>query len=91
LRLRVVLLEDDIEELHEQLADDDNRMDELEQAKAALQDTNEDYQAEFKTLQMEIKTKGREIENLKVCSVHDNACSSSDERLGGAQLSQRSV
>lgn len=66
LRLRVILLEDDIDELNEQLVHEDERMEVLEQERDALQHQVDQYDVDARRSENEIRVRGRELNNLKV-------------------------
>jgi hypothetical protein len=66
LRLRILLLEDENDELHEQLAIEDNRTDELEQECSELRKQLEEAEIETQRRETELRTRARELSNLKV-------------------------
>ncbi len=66
LRLQVLLLENENDELNEQLAIEDNRIDELEQDCAELQGQVEQAEATSHRYKTEVLLKTRELSNLKV-------------------------
>lgn len=67
LRLRILLLENENDDLHEQLVFSDDRIDGLEQegneARAELDDTRDDMQRQ----EAEFRSKTRELNLMKVC------------------------
>ena len=68
LRLSILLLEDDKDDLHAQLLQSDLRIDELE---GQAEDVRYDYgmvSEEAERLRGDLRLKNREIENLRVCS-----------------------
>src|SRR5689334_23121947 len=70
LRLRILLLENENDELHEQLAVGDDRNDLLEQTTAELRDQLSDTQEDFRRQEAELRVQGRELNNLKVNHPH---------------------
>jgi hypothetical protein len=66
LRLRILLLEDENGELHEQLAIGDDRIDELEQDCAELQRQLEQAETISHRYETDLRMKARELGNLKV-------------------------
>lgn len=70
LRLRILLLENENDELHEQLAVGDDRNDLLEQTTAELRDQLSDTQEDFRRQEAELRVQGRELNNLKVKHPH---------------------
>lgn len=66
LRLRILLLEDENDELREQLAIEDDRLDELEQDCAELQRQVEQAETASHRYETELRMKARELNNLKV-------------------------
>ncbi|KAH7350905.1 hypothetical protein BKA65DRAFT_525207 [Rhexocercosporidium sp. MPI-PUGE-AT-0058] len=65
LRLRILLLENENDELHEQLAVGDDRNDLLEQTTAELREQLSDTQEDFRRQEAELRVQGRELNNLK--------------------------
>jgi predicted RNase H-like nuclease (RuvC/YqgF family) len=66
LRLRVLLLEDENDDLHDQLAQEDERMDQLEKSTEELQETITSLESEAKRTQGILRLKTREVENMQV-------------------------
>jgi hypothetical protein len=66
LRLQILLLEDENDELHEQLAIEDDRIDELERGCVELQRQVEQAEATSHCYESELRIKTRELSNLKV-------------------------
>lgn len=66
LRVRIVLLEDDNDDLHEQLALGDDRIDVLEKCVQDLQDQLEIAGESLLRVQSDLRVKTREVETLKV-------------------------
>lgn len=66
LRLQTLLLEDENDELHNQLAEGDERIDELERCVTDIQEDLEAAVGDSDAVQGELRVKNREIENLKV-------------------------
>lgn len=66
LRLRTLLLEDENDELHTQLAHDDERMYEVERHNEELKEDLEVCQGSLVGAQGDLRLKTREIETLKV-------------------------
>ena len=66
IRVQLLLLEDDKDELHAQLAQDDDRIDDLERRIQELQEDLETCEVKLESAQGDIKSKSREIECLKV-------------------------
>ena len=66
MRLRILLLEDENDELHEQLAIEDDRIDNLEEECSELRKRVEEVEIEKQCRETELKTRAREISNLKV-------------------------
>jgi peptidoglycan hydrolase CwlO-like protein len=69
LRLGILLLEDENDDLHAQLAQDDDRIDHLEEDAQALQSQLDTMEGETERLRAELRMKSREVEKLKVCIV----------------------
>ena len=65
-RLRVLLLENENDDLHQQLAQDDNRIDLLENGTQELQNKVETLEADLSTAKAELRIRNRELDNLKV-------------------------
>ena len=66
LRINVLLLEDDNNDLHGQLSRDDYRIDELEGSVHDMQNQLDTVEGEAEQLRAELRMKIREVENLKV-------------------------
>ena len=66
LRVRILLLEDENDDLHEQLAQSDDRIDELEQSVQDVQDQLEIAGESLQRVQSDLRVKTREVETLKV-------------------------
>lgn len=66
LRLRILLLEDENDDLHDQLAQEDDRTDTLEKEKEELQERVNETLHDLKLAQVEVRAKGRELDNIKV-------------------------
>jgi hypothetical protein len=66
LRLRILLLEGENDELHEQLALADDRIDVLEQESEELQGQYEQIQEDAHHHESELRVQTRELNNLKV-------------------------
>ena len=69
-RLRNLLLENENDDLHQQLAQDDNRIDSLESGTQALMSRVENLQADLLAASAELRIRNRELDNLKVSRVH---------------------
>ena len=67
LRVNILLLEDDNDDLHTQLSQDDYRIDELEGSVQDMQNHLDTVEGEAERLRAELRMKTREVENLKVC------------------------
>jgi uncharacterized protein YutD len=91
LRLRILLLEDENDELHEQLAIEDDRVVELEQGCAELQRQVEQAETTSHRYEAELRTKARELSNLKVLLQTGAIQLETDSFAGRAQLNERSV
>jgi uncharacterized coiled-coil DUF342 family protein len=68
LRLRILMLENENDELHEQLALGDDRIDALEQEGDELRSQLGHAQEDHCQQEAEIRTQTRELQNLKVNS-----------------------
>lgn len=68
LRLQTLLLEDDNDDLHAQLAQEDERIDEVEKNNQELQEDLGVCQSSLEGAQGDLRMKTREIETLKVHS-----------------------
>jgi hypothetical protein len=68
LRLRILLLEDENDDLHDQLAQEDDRIDTLEKEKEELQERANEALRDLALAQTELRAKGRELDNIKVLS-----------------------
>jgi hypothetical protein len=66
LRLQILLLEHENDELHEQLAVEDDRIDELEQDCVELQRQVEQAEYTSHQYEMELRVKARDLSNAKV-------------------------
>ena len=66
LRVRILLLEEDNDDLHTQLSQDDGRIDELERFTEQLQVDLEVCAGKFESAQGDLRIKSREVETLKV-------------------------
>lgn len=66
LRIRTLLLEEDNDDLHTQLSQDDDRIDELERFNEQLQVDLEVCGGELESAQGDLRIKSREVETLKV-------------------------
>jgi hypothetical protein len=66
LRLRILLLEEENNELHEQLALEDDRVDGLECERIELQAQIEQAELDAQHFQGELRVKDRELTNAKV-------------------------
>ena len=66
LRVRLLLLEDENDDLHAQLAQDDDRIDDLESRSQELQEALETCESKLESAQGDLRIKSREIETLKV-------------------------
>ena len=64
--LRILLLENENDDLHHQLAEDDNRIDSLEHGTQNLQSKVETLEADLLTANAELRIRDREMDNLKV-------------------------
>ena len=66
LRLHILLLEDENDDLHEQLAIEDDRIDSLELEREDLQSRLQSTETEFRRHEKEMCLQARELNNLKV-------------------------
>lgn len=66
LRVRILLLEEDNDDLHTQLSQDDDRIDELERFNEQLQVDLEVCGGKLESAQGDLRIKSREVETLKV-------------------------
>ena len=66
LHVQILLLEDDNNSLHEQLATDDDRQDELQKVAEELQSQLDSAHDSLESTQSDLRLKLREIETLKV-------------------------
>jgi hypothetical protein len=66
LRLRILLLEEENDELHEQLAIADDRIDDLEQECKDLREQIDYFEAESHRQETQLRIKVRELNNIKV-------------------------
>lgn len=66
LRVQLLLLEDDNDDLHAQLAQDDDRIDDLQTHNEELQEALEACESKLESTQGDLRIKSREIETLKV-------------------------
>jgi hypothetical protein len=67
LRLQILLLEDDRDDLHAQLLQSDIQIDDLERLLEDAQVDSQTFSKEAEQLRGEIRLKNRELENLRVC------------------------
>jgi predicted RNase H-like nuclease (RuvC/YqgF family) len=91
LRLRILLLEDENDELHEHLAIEDDRIDELEQDCAELQRQVEHAENTSLRYETELRMKARELNNLKVRLLIRIIRLEADNGVGRTQLNERPV
>lgn len=73
LRLRILLLENENDDLHEQLALGDDRVDGLEQESEDLRGKLSQAQEDLHQQEAELRTHTRELQNLKVSGNPSNA------------------
>ena len=66
LRMQILILEDENDSLHEQLAQGDVRADELERISQECQEELDTARSSLETVQSELRLKAREIETLRV-------------------------
>lgn len=66
LRVQILLLEDDNDNLHAQLAQDDDHIDDLERRNQELQEAFEACESKLESAQGDLRIRSREIETLKV-------------------------
>ena len=66
LRVNILLLEDDNDDLHAQLSQDGYRIDGLEGSVRDMQNQLDTMEGEAEQLRAELRMKTREVENLKV-------------------------
>lgn len=66
LRVQLLLLEDDNDDLHAQLAQDDDRIDDSKRHNEKLQEALEACESKLESTQGDLRIKSREIETLKV-------------------------
>jgi chromosome segregation ATPase len=66
LRLRILMLENENDDLHEQLALGDDRIDALEQEREELRGQLQQALEDVSRQETEIRTQTRELQNLKV-------------------------
>ena len=69
LRLRIVMLESENDELHEQMALGDDRYDALEQEHADMRDQLEQAQMDALRHENDLRIQTREVNKLKVCEI----------------------
>lgn len=66
LRVQLLLVEDDNDDLHAQLAQDDDRIEELQRNNEELQEALEACENKLESAQSDLRIKCRETETLKV-------------------------
>jgi hypothetical protein len=66
LRLRILMLENENDDLHEQLALGDDRIDVLEQENQEIRSQSDRAQEDVLRQENELRTQSRELNNLKV-------------------------
>lgn len=66
LRLRILLLEDENDDLHEQLAEEDERAESLEREAQELQDRLVDSEEECQRALANLRVQARDVDTLKV-------------------------
>jgi peptidoglycan hydrolase CwlO-like protein len=69
LRLRIIMLENENDDLHEQLALGDDRIDVLEQESEELRGQLGHAQEDVYRQEAELRTQAREFQNLKASSI----------------------
>ena len=74
LRIQILLLEDNNDELQAQLTQADDRIDELEQHNHELGDDLEACEKKLENVQGDLRIRSREIETLKVCWNRRSTC-----------------
>ena len=72
--MRVSILEDENDNLHEQLVEEEDRIDELEQVNNGRQEELHTAHSSLETAQSELRLKAREIETLRVSAVITIVC-----------------
>lgn len=89
--MRFLLLEDENDDLHAQLAQDDDRIDGVERHNHALEEDLEVCQDNLESAQCDLRMKTREIETLKVQSeISSNGKEMLTNDKGATQLFARS-
>lgn len=93
LRLRILLLESENDELHTQLALGDDRIDTLEQDMEELRGQLSYAEEEARRQEGELRVQDRDLSNLKVCSHTGWGCafSPSVERLESRMVLHRDL
>ncbi|KAI9769501.1 MAG: hypothetical protein M1840_003978 [Geoglossum simile] len=81
LRLRILLLEDENDDLHDQLAQEDDRADTLEKEKEELQERVSEALRDLALAQAELRSKDRELDNAKAELNSLNTISTSSSKL----------
>ena len=84
LRLRILLLEDENDDLRTQVLQDDARMDELETRDGGLSDQLDALGGDLERVRGDLRTKSREAENIKVVRLAMNNATDADIGQGGA-------
>lgn len=72
--MRVSILEDENDNLHEQLVEEEDCIDELEQVNNGRQEELHTAHSNLETAQSELRLKAREIETLRVNAVITIVC-----------------
>lgn len=92
LRVRIFLLEDENDDLHEQLALGDERIDVLEKSVQDVQDQHEIAGESLQRVQSDLRVKTREVETLKVTTQYNAPnTTAADNGVGRATFYERHV
>ncbi|KAH0562266.1 hypothetical protein GP486_003039 [Trichoglossum hirsutum] len=86
LRLRILLLEDENDDLHDQLAQGDDRIDLLEKEKEELQERVTEALRDIKLARAEVRAKGKELDTVKAELNSLNSISTSSSKLLAEKL-----
>ncbi|PVH80725.1 hypothetical protein DL98DRAFT_654425 [Cadophora sp. DSE1049] len=87
LRLRILMLENENDELHEQLAVGDDRNDLLEQTAGDLRDQLSDTQENVRRQEAELRVQSRELNNMKAELISMNGITTDSAKVLADKLS----
>lgn len=88
LRIQILLTEDENESLQEELAQEDKRIDELENVTNKLQEDLDESNRDLRVAQSDLRGKARDMENMRVLVHYTRWVHGLIHQLGGADSTQ---